>query len=450
MNVLITYLSIMNPNLTEDTIYSYETDLMQDGTCLKLPGTQTNEAPTKYIFKLLSQRGEKLDKIICICTTEVLKIKHDKLQVTPFVFYETKIQEFCEKECFEYFPEFRCIKYENEMTRVLDDVIKKIDIDSNVFLDITGGQRDATNILQLLTRFLKYNNINTELSIYANLVNQDISDVVVNGRIEKNESIVKMYDLLDAFTEFKTNAKCDLLVECLKEFDDPLIKEFVNSIREFSDALRLCHVKELPEKISCLKNCLNDIQNVDIKNNNIIILKRLNDFFFNKINILNSNENDFLNIIEWCLDNGLIQQALVFYCEKIPDYLFDNGYIKSSICGTTNNELLYDNLLFYKKYCKKPLANRLKVVGDIKDIDFSNDFTISITIEDLQKISYAYIYAIIQRNSICHANDDDCFNTSQNIKEKYEELRYSTDRTSKAIIKHISDSLIHLRSLSAH
>ena len=40
---------------------------------------------------------------------------------------------------------------------------------------------------------------------------------------------------------------------------------------------------------------------------------------------------DYLKITQWCIDNGLIQQALTVFNEKMPRYLFNKGYIKVKV-----------------------------------------------------------------------------------------------------------------------
>lgn len=50
-----------------------------------------------------------------------------------------------------------------------------------------------------------------------------------------------------------------------------------------------------------------------------------------KFNLNINGELSYLNIIKWCTENNMIQQALTMYVEKIPEYIIKNkGYITVS------------------------------------------------------------------------------------------------------------------------
>ena len=73
-NILISYISLLN---REGMPLTYST-FLDDGTTVS--GRQTNEAGTKTILKMLDSRGEKLDRMICLCSKNV---KEDEIVFNP-------------------------------------------------------------------------------------------------------------------------------------------------------------------------------------------------------------------------------------------------------------------------------------------------------------------------------------------------------------------------------
>lgn len=39
---------------------------------------------------------------------------------------------------------------------------------------------------------------------------------------------------------------------------------------------------------------------------------------------------DYYSIVKWCVENGLVQQALTIFTEKIPSYIIGKNYMKVS------------------------------------------------------------------------------------------------------------------------
>ena len=87
---------------------------------------------------------------------------------------------------------------------------------------------------------------------------------------------------------------------------------------------------------------------------------------------------EYTDLIAWCLDNRMIQQAVTFYVEKMPVYYFDKGLVPSAIsldsvneksgvqASSTQVKAFYENLFQWPLDHDKDKAAR--EVNDLKNI----------------------------------------------------------------------------------
>ena len=181
-------------------------------------------------------------------------------------------------------------------------------------------------------------------------------------------------------------------------------------------------------------------------------------------------------LIKWCVENGMIQQALTIYKERIPTYLIrdrkDILEVKPSAPLPDNlnryeNEdeaRFYEHLLkigvnmrsslrkasasaYYADEGRDPTVITLKYMND--DMLNSSYFKINCTTLKLSEILMDYLYIRALRNMIHHANDSST--TSQKDIEEYlvdagykrlEDVRL--DDVKKVLLK----SLDHLKLLT--
>ena len=129
-------------------------------------------------------------------------------------------------------------------------------------------------------------------------------------------------------------------------------------------------MKQLQDGISEVKKVLNPNQKQNQEKSVIFSLK--NSMFYNlitqienKFYIEDGKDITYIDIIRWCLDNDLIQQALTLYVEKIPQYYLDDKHkffdteeesLKDSI-SKGNEDKSYANI-FYTKIFSNIWFNR--------------------------------------------------------------------------------------------
>lgn len=203
-------------------------------------------------------------------------------------------------------------------SRILDEICSNIQRDDKVYIDSAGGQRNISNLVQLLAKILRYIGVETPCTLYADIQNKPF----INNTLE----FTNMTDLADALNEFMTTGKSDQLKGC---FDNPSpgVETLLDAMRDFSDKIRLGNVDDLDETIVKLRKSIVSCKNVFVKDDvEMVVLKRFLPVIEQKL-LGESEKMDYANIIQWCLDNCLIQQALTVFVEKIPTLIFDVGIV---------------------------------------------------------------------------------------------------------------------------
>ena len=331
-NILISYISLLN---REGMPLTYST-FLDDGTTVS--GRQTNEAGTKTILKMLDSRGEKLDRMICLCSKNV---KEDEIVFNPeknciypdepcsavsYEYFKNSIEMYSESVLGKSLPVndfFRTVDVCDDFEKYVPEVLKHIKPGDSIYIDTTGGFRDAIIYLQLIMNLLKCSGIKIEMMIYSKIAGK-------NSCVMKMSGIEMYYDILDGVNEFVTSGKSRLLESFARKYagqvDNTPVGEFISRAGKFADSLQLCDLSRLTDITSDIYQTVEKIEKIEKPDSVESIFQNILPVVKNKFV---SDCSDYCSIIEWCLDNELVQQALTIYIEKIPEILFDTdkGYI---------------------------------------------------------------------------------------------------------------------------
>lgn len=254
-------------------------------------GRQTNEAPIKYLL----HRDPEIDEILCICTPEALD--KGKYELSPYDYFQRSIND--EHPYVMIFPiEFSGESFEKE---VIPAILESLSPDDAIYLDTTGGPRDAVSQLILLAQVLQYQGNRLLGAVYSNNEKKIIEDVTANYRT---------FDLITGLNEFKHYCSTNLLE---KYYKDTELAPLIQSMKELAECVLLCRTRTglLEERIAAFNKVLE--QTEQTKN---ITLQVLLPIFKQKFGFLHSVPD----IVRWCLDNNMILQALTIYNDCIPEY----------------------------------------------------------------------------------------------------------------------------------
>lgn len=402
------------------TTDEYKYSSKYDNTENEIKGIQTPDAPTKYFINYLLEKKDNndervLDTILCITSEatnnkSINKRENNKEYKSAFEDYQEMLNEFCDEKGikppeliklnFDYdFENNKSIDEADVSRRLYESIVKELDKNDTIYIDYTSGIRDTSLlIIIIIIRYLEYTGIKCGGMIYSYYDNDDKS----NNKIIDIKSTYELFELLNGVNEFTSFGKAKALSEyyektsdkdCIinaneksKEEDKKInqkdgavekINDLIDVMKRFSDVISLCMVqeidnimKQLQDGISEVKKVLNPNQKQNQEKSVIFSLK--NSMFYNlitqienKFYIEDGKDITYIDIIRWCLDNDLIQQALTLYVEKIPQYYLDDKHkffdteeesLKDSI-SKGNEDKSYANI-FYTKIFSNIWFNR--------------------------------------------------------------------------------------------
>lgn len=326
MNILITNISAFPYNVTE---FEYEVRI-DNCEVEKIKAKHTNES----ILKCLTHLGDVkknggINKIIALVSQKTLNDRDVRFDnCTAFEYFKNVAFT-----SFGFIPEIVEVKIETEEQKerelhlVINEICSNISGDDVVYIDAAGGKRTTTNVIQLVTNILEYKGIENPLTLY--------SDIQNNPKfITDTKAFEQLTDLADAFNEFMTSGKSNILQKCIRESktSEQSLEQYdalVTAMCEFSDKIKLGKVDDLESTLmnlkygieQCAENKGDNIESV-IVNQFLPIIKQK---FFGESE---DRRVDYIKLVEWCLENDLLQQALTIFTEKIPISIFEKKIVR--------------------------------------------------------------------------------------------------------------------------
>ena len=299
-NIIITNLSKLRSDST-DNEYISELDN------IKVVGKNTNDAPVKYLIRHITDKGEAVNKIIVVTTPEAkTALEAFKETVKPFFDEEENIENIVDEVDAK----------DGEFTETINKITKKFSSGDCAYIDTTGGFRNSSYILMCVVRILEYSGIRLKKAVYSFFETKKISDVT---------HVYGMYDLINAVDAFTNYGNSYGLDRYFRHTEEPAVKEVINAMNEFSENISLCRTSGLSDILNRLNVSLEKLSETQSDSAGIILLKSLIDTVRDKF-YMKGNTIEYPDIIRWCLDNRLIQQAVTIYVERMPEYFYKKGY----------------------------------------------------------------------------------------------------------------------------
>ncbi len=309
MNILVFFLSKINPGKNGE-LPSPKTYISPDRCVFE--GIQTNEAAAKYLIAKLFDSGEKLGKIIAVTSREA-----EENGMQRFI---DGIKESCDGK-FDISNIKFVQSYLGEQNlddeAVLANVLSEISPEDTVYLDVSGGRRTDVNMMLLLMKLVKYKGIKIADAFYSDF----------DGTISSHSGFYRSLDILDGVNQFVTTGNAVQLAECYSSIpEDSPVKALLAAMVDFSDSVNLCSLSGIEDTLFKMKSLIDEIGGSREGGMDMFLFREIIPIIREKF-FGNSGSPDYCQIILWCLDNRLIQQAITLYVEKIPKHLFDKGFI---------------------------------------------------------------------------------------------------------------------------
>lgn len=357
-------------------------------------GIQTSDAPIKCLLDCAKNDENPINKIYCIISKEVYDRKVDIYgeEKTSFEWFKKDILEKVNEkrsndEKIEIYPIYYDFRIENGkiidddigdyalyIYKQLSEKIEELECNNNeipIYIDYTSGLRDVSFLMTSIIRYLQIFGVKLKKIVYSNFFKKQIFDIGY---------IYDMYQLINGVSEFINTGNATQLKALYEgnSENDKKIKELINAINNFSETLSLCALSRLDDSYKKLRNAISEFENI----NNISgmysqIFKTLLGTIKNKMPFVKMDYvgNEYLiypELIKWCANNGMLQQALTIYTEKMPIYYFkvynkelslfvDLNNIELNAMDSSKEAKGFYSVLFstiYQKYGKKEILDK--------------------------------------------------------------------------------------------
>ena len=363
-------------------------------------GLSTGDAPMQYLMQKASQEAERIS-VIAIVSKKVYQKNGDAGSL--YEIFRDNLDNFArvlgitdkydQTSLFPVFYDFdestgKLITDTNVRTNSIINQIYRLiigscpDAEKSVYIDFTSGFRDVSYLMTSVIQFLKVYGIHLEKIIYSNLGDKKICSIL---------HITAITDLIQAVNAFGLTGN----VKQLREFfDDSYIidkigkensgeladmKKLLDSFDRFLGCIAINNVNDIDD---CKREIEKDMNRLCDSENSpnmyIAMFARLFGIIRKQFFLDGSEEISYPNMIRWCLNHDLINQALTLYVEKMPEEYFKSAFIRS----------IYDPVAAAKKEDKTSYGKSLYADGFYSGV-FDNaihriklkDNTIPLTLE---------------------------------------------------------------------
>ena len=392
----------------------------------EVTGTLTNDAPVSYLLKA----HKEIREIICIVT--------NLARETAWKHFEDVVREISSDV---RLTPVSCEETQDFSETVIPAILEYVDVNDEIFLDVTGGFRNANMYLLLLSRVLSYKGIKPAGAVYGNLV---------TGAVEDVTPLIDMFELVGGMQEMTSFGS----VKTLRAYYDKLYKSgrpkdekilnLLTAMERLTETITLCNTSAIDGRLEKFNKAMSEAETCSDP-----LMKALLPVFQNKY----GRKLTTTELIKWCVENGMVQQALTIYKERIPTYLLhnrkdlidfpdfaDDKEEKNSYIN--KDERLLENYLLSLGTTKKTKRMRddAEMNGDKKkkkavvitleylDEEMLEDcnFSVKCSVDKLRQILMDYEYIRALRNRTHHAGN-------ATLDEQKEVERFLTERDYKRL-----------------
>ncbi|WP_412226739.1 TM1812 family CRISPR-associated protein [Veillonella parvula] len=326
----------------------------------------TNESSLKYIlyhtWKDEKTREISFDKVYLLCTDGVMERQGDS--PSSYDIFINQIRKFYkvmgrdEQVFLDALDHVPCGTDLDDISRIKSSIIemsKKIldfkdtftndEDEVRLYMDITGGPRNAAMILLVISRLLAYHGIIVDDVYYSGY--KEIENGSGEITVHKVLDIYELFDIIAGFEEFKLFGSAKKLNTYFKppenigtgniESTATATKKLLKAMDSFSEAINISSrgafeksIARLDDSLALVRSMANNTDNNKTFDQELIELlhKPIEQSYTTLLQHHHNHASDELAYIDWCLDHDYLQQALTLFCEYVPEYAVDKGIIE--------------------------------------------------------------------------------------------------------------------------
>lgn len=260
-------------------------------------GAQTNEAPSKYLML----NYPRVSRLIGVVTPEAQ---------SAWSYLEDSLERFCAENHLPA-PEFIPVPFHTEngfAAEVLPAILEQISPNDEILLETTGGFRNDMMYLLLLSRILSYTNIPVVEAVYSNFQTREIATV---------SGLFTMFDLAEGMQNLSAFGNVQTLRAYYQNRPaEENVNALLTTMEQLTEAVTLCRTRQID---ACMKQFNTALARLEGDGRSDPLLRQLLPVFRSKFG--KDGTMTTPTLIRWCVENGMLQQALTVYTEQIPAYL---------------------------------------------------------------------------------------------------------------------------------
>lgn len=208
----------------------------------------------------------------------------------------------------------------DELERLKEEFADGTNNNYHIYIDSSGGPRDFSFLCILMIKMLQLAGYNEEKIIYSNINRKDGNEII---------SLSSTYDMLNitnGINEFIKYGKVSTLRESLgrkekKKYEkEDSVEVLLSDMEKYSKSISICELNNIKDIFDCINKDMKKIEEEKELDSRTQIMKLQFPYIREKMGISNPKKQ-FLVLLDNYIKNGMIQQAITFYNEKMPEYL---------------------------------------------------------------------------------------------------------------------------------
>lgn len=356
-------------------------------------GLNTNDSTTRYLLRKAQDDGTPIGKVLCI-TSRKVRFEIAVENKTAFELYSDLIQDENTRlgnpnpveivpipyDYLEFDPAEKPGPDPSEQPQYIYEIInqKLLSISENgankkLYVDITGGPRDTVFLLITIAKYLEYSGYSVREAVYSNKSQRVIVSV---------EYMFNMLQIINSMNTFVTTGNA---TELEKSYDqlpaaakNDSIHNALAAMVDFSHSISIGNVGQIDLKVSNINSSLDLCRKSNHQSVFSSMFETMQPLFAEKM-MTKKGKVSYFRMINWCLDNNLIQQAATLYIEKMPEIycrhyenIFDD-FLRGQDVDTSLSS--YDAACFYQNFINTVVkdASGSKKIDENKAIKEIND-----------------------------------------------------------------------------
>ncbi len=315
-NILLLAMSTLPNDIEKDNYYQY-----QEG---EIFAARSQLEPVTYMIDSeRKKKGEKLDKIIILETTETQKLSNHKISAVGF--YKERVGRFLDEVEYvdiwidEINPAEGIRKATSAVWQEFENQKNQQD-QMNLWIDTQGGFRDVVMVFNAILSLLREQGIEPKGIYSIRYTRENTKEKpcpIINQT--KNYDIFKFVAAMQEFMDFgkATGFK--------KYYGEE--NEFVQIIGGIADAIQMCQPQKFEEALMKFAVYLKSEKYNDVDPYLQIFVQFIKDDYGDLL----EHPDNTVEQIKWCVRKEFYQQAMTIYIEKMPKYYAEQGIVTLNI-----------------------------------------------------------------------------------------------------------------------